>query len=151
MSSLLRALRKRLKANPAPVKPKGKFYPGTIESISIGGRTFPVLDSVTSAKPEERSITFFKPRSAGVTLGLLETFRGLAEQELALQLVAACPDAARREEIELMCRDVGRTSLWSFFEMRDRATDALRKGWEGGTYEELCLFELKEAYPSLFA
>lgn len=47
MSSLLRSLRKRLKANPPPVKAKGKFYPGTIESVSIGGRKFPVLDSVT--------------------------------------------------------------------------------------------------------
>lgn len=52
MSSLLRSLRKRLRANPPPVKPKGKLYSGDIKSVSIGGREFP-----------ERSITFNKARS----------------------------------------------------------------------------------------
>lgn len=66
MSSLLRALRKRLKANPPPMKPSGKFYAGNIESVSIDGHTFPVVD--------DRSITVFKPRSTGFSIMMLEQF-----------------------------------------------------------------------------
>lgn len=70
MSSLLRALRKRLKANPPPVKPKGKLYSGTIESVSIGGRVFPVLD-----ESEARSFTSTKPASECQTVGVLDQLR----------------------------------------------------------------------------
>jgi len=45
MGSLTRSARKRLKANPPPVKPSGKLYAGDVESVSILAHVFKPLDS----------------------------------------------------------------------------------------------------------
>jgi hypothetical protein len=53
MNRIDRAAWKRIKARVAAPKPPGNVYPGTIKSITIDGRPFPVLEGAGRFSIEE--------------------------------------------------------------------------------------------------